>query len=99
MKRKKEKYYKTNRIKGTHLGRCFYFVKKFLKNFKIPLDMMTSLWYYDAMKEEVRKIKQTTVRIDDELLKQVKYKLIEENKSFNEYVLELIKKDLEKSNK
>lgn len=47
----------------------------------------------------MRKIKQTTVRIDDELLKQVKYRLIEENKSFNEYVLELIKKDLEKSNK
>lgn len=45
------------------------------------------------------KIKQTTVRIDDELLKQVKYKLIEENKSFNEYVLELIQKDLKKSEK
>lgn len=60
---------------------------------------MTSLWYYDVIGGEVRKIKQTTVRIDDELLKQVKYKLIEENKSFNEYVLELIKKDLDKSNK
>lgn len=47
----------------------------------------------------MRKIKQTTVRIDEELLKQVKYKLIEENKSFNEYVLELIKKDLDESNK
>lgn len=60
---------------------------------------MTSLWYYDVIEREVRKIKQTTIRIDDELLKQVKYKLIEENKSFNEYVLELIKKDLDKSNK
>ena len=60
---------------------------------------MTSIWYYDVIEREVRKIKQTTVRIDDELLKQVKYRLIEENKSFNEYVLELIKKDLEKSNK
>lgn len=47
----------------------------------------------------MRKIKQTTVRIEEELLKQVKYKLIEENKSFNEYVLELIRKDLEKSEK
>lgn len=60
---------------------------------------MMSIWYYDVTEREVRKIKQTTVRIDDELLKQVKYKLIEENKSFNEYVLELIKRDLDKSNK
>lgn len=60
---------------------------------------MTSIWYYDVIEREVRKIKQTTVRIEDELLKQVKYKLIEENKSFNEYVIELIKKDLEKSKK
>lgn len=60
---------------------------------------MTSLWYYDVIEREVSEIKQTTVRIDDELLKQVKYKLIEENKSFNEYVLELIKKDLDKSDK
>lgn len=60
---------------------------------------MTSIWYYDVNEREVIKIKQTTVRIDDELLKQVKYKLIEENKSFNEYVLELIQKDLEKSKK
>ncbi len=47
----------------------------------------------------MRKIKQTTVRIDDELLKQVKHELIEKNKSFNEYVLELIEKDLKKSEK
>jgi len=47
----------------------------------------------------VSKIKQTTVRIDDELLKTVKYKLIEENISFNEYVIQLIKEDLEKSSK
>ena len=60
---------------------------------------MTSVWYYDVIERGVRKIRQTTVRIDDELLKQVKYKLIEENKSFNEYVLELIEKDLEKSKK
>ena len=60
---------------------------------------MMSIWYYDVIEREVRKIKQTTVRIDDELLKQVKYKLIEENKSFNEYVIELIKNDLERSKK
>lgn len=72
---------------------------KYLKKFEKPLDIVTSLWYYDVIEREVSEIKQTTVRIDDELLKQVKYKLIEENKSFNEYVLELIKKDLDKSDK
>ena len=70
-----------------------------MKNFSSPLDTMMSIWYYDVTEREVRKIKQTTVRIDDELLKQVKYKLIEENKSFNEYVIELIKNDLERSKK
>lgn len=60
---------------------------------------MMSKWYYDVTERGVRKIKQTTLRIDDELLKQVKYKLIEENKSFNEYVIGLIKKDLEESKK
>jgi len=54
------------------------------------------LWRHER---EVSKIKQTTVRIDDELLKTVKYKLIEENISFNEYVIQLIKEDLEKSSK
>lgn len=40
-------------------------------------------------------MKQTTVRIDDELLKEVKRLLIDLDKSFNDYILELIKKDLE----
>lgn len=40
-------------------------------------------------------MKQTTVRIDDELLKEVKRLLIDLDKSFNDYVLDLIKKDLE----
>lgn len=40
-------------------------------------------------------MKQTTLRIDDELLKEVKRLLIDLDMSFNDYVLELIKKDLE----
>lgn len=40
-------------------------------------------------------MKQTTVRIDDQLLKEVKRLLIDLDISFNEYVLDLIKKDLE----
>lgn len=52
------------------------------------------LWRHER---EVGVIKQTTVRIDDELLKQVKYKLIEKNQSFNEYIIELIRTDLKKS--
>ena len=40
-------------------------------------------------------MKQTTVRIDDELLKEVKRLLIDLDMSFNDYILELIKKDLQ----
>ncbi len=41
------------------------------------------------------KIIQTTLRIDEDLYKKVKHKLIDKGKSFNEYVTELIKKDVE----
>jgi predicted HicB family RNase H-like nuclease len=44
-------------------------------------------------------MKQISLRLDDELHKQVKYLLVELEKSFNEYVLELIKQDLEKRKK
>ena len=47
----------------------------------------------------MRKIKQMTVRLEDEFYKEVKYALIEKEKSFNEYVVELIKKDLKESKK
>lgn len=40
-------------------------------------------------------MKQISLRLNDDLHKQVKYLLVEIDKSFNEYVLELIKKDLE----
>lgn len=40
-------------------------------------------------------MKQTTLRIDDNLLKEVKKLLIDIDKSFNDYVIELIKKDLD----
>ncbi|MDO4720722.1 MAG: toxin-antitoxin system HicB family antitoxin [Peptostreptococcaceae bacterium] len=38
-----------------------------------------------------------SVRIDEDLHKRIKYHLIDQGKSFNEYVIELIKKDLDKS--
>lgn len=40
-------------------------------------------------------MKQTTVRIDDELLKEVKRLLIDLDISYNDYILDLIRKDLE----
>jgi len=41
-------------------------------------------------------MKQISVRLDDELHKEVKHLLVEIDISFSEYVLELIKQDLEK---
>lgn len=35
-----------------------------------------------------------TVRLDDEMHKEVKHLLVEIDKSFNDYVIELIKNDL-----
>ncbi len=37
-----------------------------------------------------------TVRLEDEFYKEVKKALIDKDKSFNEYVVELIEKDLKK---
>lgn len=44
-------------------------------------------------------MKQISLRLDDELHKEVRHLLVEIGKSFNEYVLELIKKDLENRQK
>jgi predicted HicB family RNase H-like nuclease len=44
-------------------------------------------------------MKQFTIRLDDETHKALKYLSIEINKSLNEYVIELIKKDLESRKK
>ena len=41
-------------------------------------------------------MKQISVRLDDELHNKVKHLLVDIEKSFNEYVIELIKQDLEK---
>ena len=60
---------------------------------------MTSYMILWRHEREVRKIKQMTVRLEDEFYKEVKYALIEKEKSFNEYVVELIKKDLKESKK
>lgn len=40
-------------------------------------------------------MKQISLRLDDELHKEVKHLLVEIDKSFNDYVLQLIRKDLE----
>ena len=40
-------------------------------------------------------MKQLTIRLDDETHKKIKYLSIEIEKSINEYIVELIKKDLE----
>jgi len=42
---------------------------------------------------------QLTIRLDDELHKEVKHMLVDEKKSFNEYVKELVKKDLDERKK
>ncbi|WP_373845242.1 YlcI/YnfO family protein [Clostridium sp.] len=47
----------------------------------------------------MRKIKQISVRFDDELHKEVKYLLVDIDKSFNEYILDLVRKDLERRKK
>ena len=39
-------------------------------------------------------IKQISVRIEEAELKKIKIKLVMENKSFQEYVMELIRKDM-----
>ena len=44
-------------------------------------------------------MKQVTIRLDDELHKEIKYLMIDIDKSINEYILELIKKDLEERKK
>jgi len=47
----------------------------------------------------VRKIKALTIRLDEKLHKKLKYLSIEIEKSINEYVTELIKKDLKEREK
>lgn len=44
------------------------------------------------------KLKAMTVRLDDELYKTVMIKMIQDGRKFQEYVVELIKKDLEQEN-
>lgn len=39
-------------------------------------------------------MKSLTIRVEDELHKQLKYKMIKEETTIQEYVLKLIKKDL-----
>jgi len=47
----------------------------------------------------VEKIKQITIRLDDDIHKILKYLSIDIGKSLNEYVVELIKQDLKKRGK
>ncbi|QAT40851.1 hypothetical protein [Clostridium sp. JN-9] len=63
-----------------------------LEYFKIPL----TLWWHGGILplKEVRTIKAITIRLDDELHKKVKHKMVELDTSIQEYVINLIKKDL-----
>jgi predicted DNA-binding protein len=44
-------------------------------------------------------LKQVSVRLDDALHKKLKYLMLEIDKSINEYILELIKRDIEERGK
>ena len=45
-------------------------------------------------KEEVTKIKAVTIRFSDKLHKAIKFKLLERDKSIQEYIIKLVKNDL-----
>lgn len=46
------------------------------------------------MFKEVIQLKSLTIRVEDELHKQLKYKMIDEESTIQNYILALIKKDL-----
>ena len=55
---------------------------------------MTLQYYNIKYRKEDRTIKAITIRFSDKLHKAIKYKLVEDDKSIQEYVISLIKKDL-----
>lgn len=65
--------------------------KKYLKN-------LLTLWYYGIIISLMNggvTIKAVSIRMSDNLHKALKYKLIEDDKSIQQYIIELIKRDLD----
>lgn len=63
------------------------------KHYKYTIDIMTS-WLYYVVKEVVV-LKSFTLRMEDDLHKTVKLKAVETGIPMQEYIINLIKKDLE----
>lgn len=83
--------------KRRNRGARFYYIKNSLIKKQKSIDVNILTCYYRV--KEVVTLKSLTVRVDDELHKQLKYKMIEEETTIQDYVMKLIKKDLEKSEK
>ena len=62
---------------------------------KISIDVLTqSIYTYIEVINMTNKKKSMTVRLTEQEFKEIKIKLIHDDKSFQEYVMELIKKDM-----
>lgn len=62
---------------------------------KISIDVLTqSIYTYIEVINMTNKKKSMTVRLTEQEFKEIKIKLINDDKSFQEYVMELIKKDM-----
>ena len=62
---------------------------------KISIDVLTqSVYTYIEVINMTNKKKSMTVRLTEQEFKEIKIKLINDGKSFQEYVMELIKRDM-----
>ena len=62
---------------------------------KISIDVLTqSIYTYIEVINMTNKKKSMTVRLTEQEFKEIKIKLINDGKSFQEYVMELIKRDM-----
>lgn len=62
---------------------------------KISIDVLTqSIYTYIEVINMTNKKKSMTVRLTEQEFKEIKIKLINDDKSFQEYVMELIKRDM-----
>ena len=62
---------------------------------KISIDVLTqSIYTYIDVINMTNKKKSMTVRLTEQEFKEIKIKLINDGKSFQEYVMELIKRDM-----
>lgn len=62
---------------------------------KISIDVLTqSIYTYIEVINMTNKKKSMTVRLTEQEFKEIKIKLINDGKSFQEYIMELIKRDM-----